>query len=119
MRKKILIVDDSATARALFKACMHGKNEYEVLEAGNANDALNKAKSENPFLIVLDYNMPEKNGAELAEIMKQNQIKSYFVLMSANTQSAIVEEVKNLGFIDVIEKPVSSESIQTLLEKLS
>lgn len=119
MERKILIVDDSATARALFKACMKGNTDYKIIEASNPTEAIAKAKEEKPFLIILDYNMPEKNGAELAKAMQASDIQCYYVLMSANTQYSIVQEVKALGFFDVLEKPVSVEAVLTLLEKLS
>lgn len=115
---KILIVDDSATARALFKACIRG-SRFKVFETDNSDEALNIAKSEEPFLIILDYNMPDKNGAEIAQLMLDNGIEAHFVLMSANTQNSVVEEVKALGFVDVLEKPITAEAVQTLLEKLS
>ncbi|EKD71882.1 MAG: hypothetical protein ACD_46C00079G0001, partial [uncultured bacterium] len=86
--------------------------------ANNSNDALKLAKSEKPFLIVLDYNMPEKNGAEIARLLLTDDIKSHLVLMSANTQNSVVEEVKALGFVDVLEKPITAEAVQMLLEKL-
>lgn len=119
MAKKILITDDSATARALFKACLPNSGKYEVFEADNPTDALAIAIVEHPFLIVLDYNMPDKTGAELARMMKDKGIEAHYVLMSANTQSSVIDEVKALNFIDVIEKPVSAEALQLLLEKIS
>ena len=119
MNQKILIVDDSATARALFKACMSDFPDYEVLEAENWQDALQHAEKEEPFLVILDYNMPEKVGPEIASMIKDKGIKTHFVLMSANTQDSVVEEVENLGFVDIIEKPISVEDVQSVLEKLS
>lgn len=118
MTKKVLIVDDSATARALFAACMFGNENYETIQASNWQDGLAKAKEYTPFLAVLDYNMPEKTGAELAQLMQQQGINCHYVLLSANTQPAVVDEVMALGFAEVIEKPVSAESVTRLLEQL-
>ena len=119
MTRQILIVDDSVTARTLFKACVAASGSYEVLEAGNWQDAVNLAVEKKPFLIVLDYNMPEKVGSEVAKLMQEKGVQSHFVLMSANTQDSVLEEVKQLGFEDIIEKPVSAEAVQTMLERLS
>ncbi|KTD46526.1 Response regulator gacA [Legionella quinlivanii] len=119
MGQKILIVDDSATARALFRACLFGDPDYEVIQASQWEDAVEKAESEQPFLIVLDYNMPEKSGSEIAKIMMDRGIDTHYVLLSANTQQAIINEVKALGFFDVLEKPVSTEEVHALLERLS
>ena len=119
MREKILIIDDSATARALFKACLPSGAKYQVLEADNCDDAVALATVEKPFLIIFDYNMPDKSGAEVAQIMREKGVEAHFVLMSANTQQSVVDEVTALGFKKVIEKPVSSEAVMSLLEELA
>lgn len=118
MTQKILIVDDSATARALFKACLFDNPEYELIQASQWQDAVEKAELQQPFLIVVDYNMPEKTGSEIAKIMQDRGIQAHYVLISANTQKSVIDEVQALGFFDVIEKPVSAEGIHSLLEKL-
>lgn len=119
MTEKVLIVDDSATARALFKACFSENSNYVVLETGDWQEAVSIAKKEQPFLVVLDYNMPEKVGPEIAQEIQKAGVKTRFVLMSANTQESVVKEVEALGFIDIIEKPITAEAVQSMLEKLS
>lgn len=118
MNTKILIVDDSATARKLFKICVQENNGYEVIEANNWQSAIDLARLHAPFLIILDYNMPEKSGGEIARLMQALDINARFVLLTANTQQSIIDEVTDLGFFDVIEKPVTPENIHDLLEKL-
>lgn len=119
MTKKILLVDDSKTARMLFKMCLSGHNDYELLSTGDWQEALELAQKEAPFLIVLDYNMPEKSGAELASMMQQKGIHSHYALVSANTQNSVIDEVKQLGFFDILEKPVTAESVEAMLEKIT
>lgn len=119
MKQKILIVDDSSTARALFNVCFVDHPEYEIIQASHWQEAIEKAQLHKPFMIVLDYNMPEKSGSEVAELMQEKGIKAHYVLITANTQQSIIEEVNRLGFFDVIEKPISAEDVQSLLEKLT
>ncbi len=117
--KKLLIVDDSQTSRALFKACLNLLSEdYQLLAAGDWKEGLELAINEKPYVIVFDYNMPEKVGTELAKMIRDKGIESYFVLLTANTQSAIVQEAQDLGFIEVLEKPVTSDMILSVLEKI-
>lgn len=118
MNQKVLIVDDSATARALFKICISAETDFDVTQSGNWNDALEKATSEKFKFIVLDYNMPEKTGPELAILLREQGVEAPLILMSANTQKAVLEEVAALGFSYVIEKPVSAEKIAAMLEKI-
>ncbi len=118
MKKKILVVDDSATARMLFNVCLKEQGGYELLQAGNWKDALEVANDESLALIVLDYNMPEKVGTEVAKMMREAGIQTPFALMSANTQQHVLDEIESLGFIDVLEKPVTVDVVQSLLEKI-
>jgi DNA-binding NarL/FixJ family response regulator len=115
MSKKILIVDDSATARAMFRMCVPENTDYEIIQSGKWQDALQKAIDEKPFLVVLDYNMPEKLGSELGKLMQEQGVKAHFVLMTANTQRSVIKEVNDIGFSQVIEKPVSVEIMAKLL----
>src|SRR3990167_9381758 len=106
MKQKILIVDDSATARTLLSICFADYPEYEIIQESQWQKAVEQAQLCHPSIIFLDYNMPEKSGSELAQLMQQQGIKTNYVLVTANTQQSILEEVKRLGFFDVIEKPV-------------
>lgn len=118
-KKTILIVDDSATARLLFKISISDLEDYTIKEASNWQDALAIAKESTPFLIVLDYNMPEKVGTEVAEALRKDGCDSHLVLLTANTQKSVIDECNQLGFMDVLEKPVSADLVMAVLDKLS
>lgn len=118
MKKKILIVDDSATARTLLGICFNDKPEFEVHFAKNWQEAMSQAQDLEPFVIFLDYNMPEKTGTEIARMIQDEGISSHYILVTANTQQSVLNEAKNLNFFDVLEKPISAQQVQTLLEKL-
>lgn len=112
---KILIVDDSMTSRLLFKAYMPKDGQHQVIEAANLPEALDKARESSPELVVLDYNMPEHNGVQMAQAMQHAGVKARFVLLTANTQKAIVDEAHAAGFVQIVEKPVSASKIAVLL----
>lgn len=115
---KILIVDDSMTSRMLFKAFMPKDGKHQLIEAANVNDALEKLASEKPELVILDYNMPEHNGIEIAQIMLKSEINSKYVLLTANTQKTLVSAALTAGFVQVLEKPINAEKIVTLLKQV-
>jgi two-component system, chemotaxis family, chemotaxis protein CheY len=89
------------------------------LQAGSWEEGLKLAKQEDLVLIVLDYNMPDKVGTELAALMRDEGVVAPFALMSANTQDHVMDEIQALGFIDVVEKPVTAEAVHSLLDKIS
>jgi two-component system, chemotaxis family, chemotaxis protein CheY len=119
MESTILIVDDSRTARALFRACISGLGDYQVYEASGWRDALEQAKEHKPILCVMDYNMPEKVGTQIATEIIDAGIDTKFVLMTANTQQSVVDEAMALGFLEVVEKPLSANALAALLERVS
>lgn len=114
---KILIVDDSMTSRMLFRAYMPKDGQHQLFEAEILSDALNKAREAQPDLVVLDYNMPEHNGVEMAQAMQEAGVKTKFVLLTANTQKTIMDAALAAGFVQVLVKPVSAEKIAALLEQ--
>ena len=115
--KIVLIVDDSATSRMLFKAHMPKDSGYEVREAKDMSTALQVAEESSPVLVVLDYNMPDHNGVEVAQKLLAMGLKAKLVLLTANTQQAIIEEAMKAGFFKVLEKPITHEMLAVLIEE--
>ena len=116
---KILIVDDSMTSRMLFKAFMPKGGQHQLIEAANFQQAVTKMSEEKPDLVVLDYNMPERNGIEIAQALQSAGAHSKFVLLTANTQKTLVNAARDAGFIEVLEKPINAEKIATLLMQVA
>lgn len=70
---RILVVDDEESVRSLCLACIeHGLGDaYEVIEAADGEEALAVAESEQPDLILLDIMMPDMDGYEVCQRLKQ------------------------------------------------
>lgn len=107
----VLIVDDSATSRMLFKAHMPKDRGINVLEACDGESALAIVKASNPDMIFLDYNMPNRNGVEVASEIFAQGYKGLIALLTANTQESLIEEAKAAGIELVLEKPVTKEKL--------
>lgn len=116
---KILIVDDSKTSRMLFNVYMPKGGKYQVFEAADLPDALDKAREVQPELVVLDYNMPQYNGVEMQQAMLKAGIKAKFVLLTANTQKTIVDAALAAGFVSILEKPINPAKIAALFERVA
>ena len=69
MVKKILVVDDEENIRKLIETRLKA-NQYNVITASNGAEALEKAESEAPDLILLDIMMPELDGLEVLRKLK-------------------------------------------------
>lgn len=109
--KRILIVDDSSASRLIIKSCIPKDMGYTIDEAKGGAEALEKAGENKPDLVLCDYNMPDKNGVEVALDFKGAGIETKFVLVSANLQTSVTESAKAAGFIGTIRKPLSKDAL--------
>ncbi len=115
-----LIVDDSKTARMMLghwiKTLRPGST---VTEAGNADEALALAESiKAEDVVVIDYNMPGKNGIELAESLVNYISHERIVLCTANVQEAIRKKADTMG-LRYMPKPVTPAKLKTIFEQMT
>ena len=73
---KILIVDDSATQRAVYKEILEEAG-YAVVAAKNGNEGIQKAHTEFPDVIISDISMPEMDGLEMVLKIKSDENTKY------------------------------------------
>ena len=66
MPKRILIAEDEASVRHAVRTFIESRTQFEVCEAADGNEAIHKAQSLKPDLVVLDLRMPIANGIEVA-----------------------------------------------------
>lgn len=71
LTKKVLVVDDDESVR-LFVAGIMEAEGWEAIEALNGQQALDKAESESPDLIVLDVNMPVMDGFTAFKLLRES-----------------------------------------------
>jgi len=116
-RPKILLVDDDPDFVEATKIILESK-PYEVIVAADGDEALRKAREENPDLILLDIIMPVENGFTAAEQLKKDpQLSKIPVIMltSFSSRGQATSIPRGRGFSleaeDYIEKPVSPEEL--------
>ncbi|MFC1563847.1 response regulator [candidate division KSB1 bacterium] len=123
MSKRILVVDDSATARMVIKRCveMGVQNETEIILAENGKDALDKLNEGLMDLIITDINMPEMNGEEfIVELHKSDDYKNIPVIVVSSVASPTLELIlTSHGVNTVISKPVSPMIIADAIKALN
>ena len=90
--------------------------DWSLTEAVGGEDALNKFESEAPQAAIVDVNMPDIDGPELAE--KLLAIKPGFpiTLLTANIQKAVRDRAESLG-IGYLSKPHDKDGLQEFLSK--
>ena len=119
MAAKVLIIDDSRTARKEIVRLVHNHGVLTV-EAKHGSEGLEKlvAEKDNIALILCDVNMPEMNGIEFLEAVKKEE--SYagipVVMLTSETTQDVMKTAKELGVNGWIIKPADTPTINTLLD---
>ena len=101
--KKILVVDDDKNICELLKLYLK-KEGFDVVFAYDGSEAVSKAKSENPNLIILDVMMPIINGWEACKLIRQFTDVPIIMLTALDTTENKVQGL-NIGADDYIVKP--------------
>jgi CheY-like chemotaxis protein len=80
---KILVVEDSATQRALYREFLE-KEGYAVIEAGDGEEGVKKAKNESPDVIITDVVMPKMDGLTMLRTLKKDEHMRYIPVICAS-----------------------------------
>lgn len=119
MAFNILVVDDSATMRAVLKktVMMSGVQIGELREAGNGKEALQVLEDAWMDVVLSDINMPEMGGVEFLREVKQNEVFRNIPVIFISTESSQtrMDEVASLGAAAYVKKPFMPEKIREIL----
>jgi two-component system chemotaxis response regulator CheY len=118
MIKKILIVDDSPIARKIMKTCLPKDREYELFEATNGKEGIDKYLSVQPDLTFMDLTMPELDGYKATEEIKKLDKNAMIVAATADIQPKSLERIMVLGAFTILKKPPRKSSLVEVLEKV-
>ena len=116
---RILIIDDSATIVALLRRMLR-QNEYETLEAGDAELGVEIARSERPDLIFLDIVLPGMNGFSALRLLRRDPLTKDIpiIMISGNEQATEEFYVHRIGADDFMKKPFSRAEVFARIERL-
>ncbi|MBE0426447.1 MAG: response regulator [Nitrospirae bacterium] len=108
MSKKILVVEDNEDSRELVVKILKNKG-YEMIEASDGEEALQKAISERPSLILMDISIPKIDGYEVTKRLKSmDELKEIpIVALTAHAMKGDREKFISVGFEGYISKPIN------------
>jgi two-component system cell cycle response regulator DivK len=115
---RILYIEDYADNRLLIRRVLMFEG-YEVIEAANAQEALNLALSDPPDLILMDINLPEVDGYTLTARIRSSPQLSHIpvVAITANVMKGDRERVLEAGCDGYIQKPVDIDQLPWQISK--
>jgi two-component system response regulator ResD len=114
LNQSVLIVDDEPMARTLLRL-MLVRAGFEVSEAENGFDALEKVEGNVPDLILLDVMMPGMDGFTVCEKVRARQETAELpiIMLSAKTDIASINKGLLVGATKYLTKPISPEELAT------
>lgn len=111
----VLIVDDSKLARIVAgKALAQLQPEWRKLEAGSAAQALDVIEEDAPDIALIDFNMAEKDGLELAAELRGRLPDMPIAIVTANIQDEIIARAREIG-AGFVAKPVTADALEAFL----
>ncbi|AWI53897.1 response regulator [Aquabacterium olei] len=111
---KILVVDDD---RLVLATLTHGLSQagYDVIDADNGDDAILLAREHKPELALLDIRMEGKTGFDVAAYLRE-YCQIPFMFLSAFADEGTIKQVKELGALTYLVKPLDIQQIVPAVE---
>ncbi|OIJ12539.1 DNA-binding response regulator [Anaerobacillus alkalilacustris] len=120
MTIKIMLADDHPVFRSGLKNIILTEKDFEIVaEAENGNIAIEKAEKYTPDIIIMDINMPQKDGIEATKIIKEKVPDTKILILTMYSDEAYLKEGLNAGASGyVLKRAVDTEliaAVQTVL----
>lgn len=112
----LLIVDDSRLSRMMIKGfALEAKPNWNIIEAEDGDDSLNKCQGKDITYMTVDYNMPGIDGLTLCIQLRELFPRAKISLLTANIQDSVKARADELGVI-FIQKPITEEKVRNFVE---
>ena len=119
MKPKILVVEDEPDAVELIEFNLKSAG-YDVVTAGDGEEALKKARATPPQLIILDLMLPEVDGLEVCKILRRDPRTHAIPIIMVTAKAAEIDRVLGLelGADDYVTKPFSPRELVLRVKRL-
>ena len=118
--KKILVVDDSLTARRHIARVLENIGVAQLLFAENGQQALDLLEQHEVDLVITDYNMPVMDGAAFIEALRQHPRFSNIpaLMVTSENNGAKLDGVRQSGVSALVDKPFDIDAVKQVLGRL-
>jgi CheY-like chemotaxis protein len=115
--RRILIADDDSTLRQLVRLTLPAEG-FQIVEARDGDDALQQIGVRTPDLIVLDWNMPGRSGADVLDQLQRDGIEVPVIVLTAETRPNHRALANALGAQTFLTKPFSPLELLSAVESV-
>jgi CheY-like chemotaxis protein len=117
MSVSVLVVDDSPMARKMLIKALPASWDVTITQASNGKEALAAYRTGSVEVMFLDLTMPEMDGYQVLEALRQEDLNCLVIVVSADIQPGAQERVRQLGAIAFVKKPVKPAEVQAVLKE--
>lgn len=103
--RTILIIDDDADLRELLREQLEAQSEFAAIGAATAAEGLAAAVEKRPDLILLDVDLPDRNGREVCRLLRQGGVAAPVIMLTAVDGEVETVEGLDAGASDYVTKP--------------
>ena len=114
-KRRVLVVDDETGVRESLRMLL--KERYEVLTAASGNESLRRLDSELVDIVLLDILMPGMDGLEVLERIKEQNLPTQVVMLTATKTVKTAVTAMKLGAFDYVTKPFDIDELQLIVER--
>lgn len=118
MKKSVLIIEDNEQNMYLFTYLLE-KNGYETFQAENGLTGIELAKQHLPDLILLDIQLPDMNGYQIAQELKSTQATREIPVIAVTSYAMVGDKERTIeaGCTGYIEKPINPDTFMSEIER--
>ena len=116
---QILIIEDDTAIREMLRLFLHGR-KYDVVEAENAREGLERLAHHNPDLVLLDWMLPDRSGPEMLRLIHDNPAQKELPVIMLTARAEEADKIHGLetGADDYITKPFSMRELDARIKAL-
>lgn len=115
MPPTIMVVEDDAATRRLYRFLLRNSG-YDVIEAEDGIDALEKLAVHDCDVLITDMNMPRMGGIELVRTLRQNRSQVYVIMVTAFGTPDTEKNALRTGVNEYLTKPFDFDELERRLQ---
>jgi two-component system cell cycle response regulator DivK len=116
---RILVVDDNDDVRYILLVLLERSGGYETLEAATGQEAVEKAISERPDLILMDIRLPDISGVDATKAIKNNPRTGQIPIVAYSALPLVgwKQQAFQAGMVAYLQKPVNLKLLMVTIQK--
>ena len=113
----VLIIDDDEFVRKTLRSLLIYR-DYTVDVAENGTSGMEKAKSDCYDIVLLDINLPDRNGLDVLKDIKSAKLKASVIVITGDASPETEEKARRLGAVNYLPKPIIPGTLFNAVQNL-